>query len=81
MIQLTCALYSADNASAVYQADQGPKRYIIEFIQKTEPYKIQTNIHHQQSEEGTRPFEDQPLAEEIKFQSRGAKFMIKTAVT
>ena len=30
---------------------------------------MQTSIHHQQSEEGTRPLEDSPLAEEMKLHS------------
>ena len=31
-----------------------------------EPYKIQTDLHHQQIEAGTRPFDSQLLTEEIK---------------
>ena len=28
-------------------------------------YKVQTNTHYQQSEEGTRPLEDQLMAEDL----------------
>jgi hypothetical protein len=49
----------------------------IDFIKKTEHRATQNqdNIHHQQSEEGTRPSEDKPLAEETKLHSGGAKLV------
>ena len=53
----------------------------IECIMKTEhgTTKRQRNVHHQQSEKGTRPLEDQLIAEKIKLHigGGGGKFMIK----
>jgi hypothetical protein len=36
-----------------------------------------TKRQNQQSEKGARPFEEQPLAQEIKLQGGGVKFVIK----